>query len=48
MEATTVLGEKVTPTLALGGRLILAGILLHGWVGKRRDRIAKKPRVAAG
>jgi drug/metabolite transporter (DMT)-like permease len=26
-----VLGEKLTPTHALGGGLILAGILLHGW-----------------
>ena len=44
-----VLGEKLTPSSALGGGLILAGILLHGWVRKpQRDRIAKKPRVAAG
>ena len=45
----TLLGEKLTPTSALGGGLILAGILLHGWVRKPlRDRVAKKPRVAAG
>jgi drug/metabolite transporter (DMT)-like permease len=45
----TVLGEKLTPTSALGGGLILAGILLHGWVRRPpRDRIAKKPHVAAG
>jgi drug/metabolite transporter (DMT)-like permease len=38
-----VLGEKLTPTSALGGGLILAGILLHGWVRRpQRDRIAKK------
>ena len=44
-----VLGEKLTPTSALGGGLILAGILLHGWVRRpQRDRIAKEPRVAAG
>jgi drug/metabolite transporter (DMT)-like permease len=44
-----VLGEKLTPTSALGGGLILAGILLHGWVRRpQRDRIAKKPRIAAG
>ena len=43
-----VLGEKLTPTRALGGGLILAGIVLHGWARKPpRDRIAKKPRVAA-
>jgi drug/metabolite transporter (DMT)-like permease len=43
-----VLNEKVTPTSALGGGLILAGILLHGWVRRPpRDRIAKKPHVAA-
>src|SRR5262249_49474536 len=37
---TTVLGEKLTPTSALGGGLILAGILLHGWVRKPlRDRM---------
>jgi drug/metabolite transporter (DMT)-like permease len=36
----TVLGEKLTPTRALGGGLILAGILLHGWVRKPpRDRM---------
>src|SRR5215467_1136612 len=34
-----VLGEKLTPTSALGGGLILAGILLHGRVRKPRDRI---------
>jgi drug/metabolite transporter (DMT)-like permease len=45
----TVLGEKLSPTSALGGGLILAGILLHGWVRKpTRVRVAKKPRVAAG
>ena len=45
----TLPGEKLTPTSALGGGLILAGILLHGWVRKPlRDRVAKKPRVAAG
>jgi drug/metabolite transporter (DMT)-like permease len=45
----TVLGEKLSPTSALGGGLILAGILLHGWVRKpTRVRIAKKPRVTAG
>jgi drug/metabolite transporter (DMT)-like permease len=33
-----VLGEKLTPTSALGGGLILAGILLHGWVRKRSRR----------
>jgi drug/metabolite transporter (DMT)-like permease len=44
-----VLGETVTPTSALGGELILAGILLDGWVRKPpRDRIAKKPHDAAG
>jgi drug/metabolite transporter (DMT)-like permease len=44
-----VLGEKLTPTSALGGGLILAGILLHGWVHRPpRDRIAKKPHVAVG
>jgi drug/metabolite transporter (DMT)-like permease len=44
-----VLGEKLTPTSALGGGMILAGILLHGWVRRpQRDRIAKKPSVAAG
>jgi multidrug transporter EmrE-like cation transporter len=44
-----VLGEQLTPTSALGGGLILGGILLHGW-GRRppRDRIAEKARVAAG
>src|SRR5215813_1296742 len=41
----TVLGEKPTLTSALGGGLILAGILLHGCVRKPpRDRIAEKPR----
>jgi drug/metabolite transporter (DMT)-like permease len=45
----TVLGEKLTSTSALGGGLILAGILLHGWVRKPpRNRIAGKPRIAAG
>ena len=45
----TVLGEKLTPTSALGGGLILAGILLDGWVHRPpRDRIAKKPHVTAG
>jgi drug/metabolite transporter (DMT)-like permease len=45
----TVLGEKPSPTSALGGGLILAGILLHGSVRKpTRVRIAKKPRVTAG
>ena len=44
----TVLGEKLSPTSALGGGLILSGILLHGWVRRQaRDRVAKKPRVAA-
>jgi drug/metabolite transporter (DMT)-like permease len=44
----TVLGEKLTPTRASGGALILARILLHGWVRKPpRDRIAEKPRVSA-
>jgi len=44
-----VLGEKLSPTSALGGGLILVGIVLHGWVRKPpRDRIAGKPRVAAG
>jgi len=44
----TVLGGKLTPTRASGGALILAGILLHGWVRKPpRDRIAEKPRVSA-
>jgi drug/metabolite transporter (DMT)-like permease len=44
-----VLDEKLTPSSALGGGLILAGILLHGWVRRpQRDRIAKKPRVTAG
>jgi drug/metabolite transporter (DMT)-like permease len=44
-----VLGEKLTPTSASGGGLILAGIVLHGWVRRPpRDRIAKKPHVAAG
>ena len=38
---TTVLGEKLTLARALGGGLILAGILLHGWVRKLpRDRNA--------
>ncbi len=43
-----VLGEKLTPTRALGGGLILAGILLYGW-GRTppRDRTAENPRVAA-
>jgi drug/metabolite transporter (DMT)-like permease len=42
-----VLAEKLTPSSALGGGLVLAGILLHGWVRKRpRDRIAEKPSVA--
>jgi drug/metabolite transporter (DMT)-like permease len=37
-----VLGEKLTPTGAFGGGLVLAGILLHGWVRKPpRDRIVK-------
>jgi drug/metabolite transporter (DMT)-like permease len=45
----TVLGEKLSPTSALGGGLILVGIALHGWVRKPpRDRIAGNPRVAAG
>jgi drug/metabolite transporter (DMT)-like permease len=44
----TVLGEELTPPRVLGGGLILAGILLHGWVRKPpRDRIAEKPRIAA-
>jgi drug/metabolite transporter (DMT)-like permease len=44
----TVLGEKLTPTRVLGGGLILAGILLHGWVrGPAPDRIAETPRVTA-
>jgi drug/metabolite transporter (DMT)-like permease len=44
-----VLGENLTPTRALGGGLILVGILLHRWVRRPpRDRIAKKPHVAAG
>jgi drug/metabolite transporter (DMT)-like permease len=44
-----MLGEQLAPTSALGGGLILAGILLHGWVRKpTRDRIAEKPCVAAG
>jgi drug/metabolite transporter (DMT)-like permease len=44
----TVLGEKLTPTRALGGGLILAGILLRGWVRKPlRDRIAEKPCIPA-
>ena len=43
-----VLGEKLTLTRALGGGLILAGILLHGWVRKPpRDQNAKRPRVFA-
>jgi hypothetical protein len=43
-----VLGETLTATRALGGGLILGGILLHGWVRKPpRDRIAERPRVAA-
>jgi drug/metabolite transporter (DMT)-like permease len=47
--SVTVLGDKLPPTSALGGGLILAGIVLHGWVRKPpRDRIAGKPRVAAG
>jgi len=41
-----VLGEKLTLTRALGGGLILAGILLHGWVRKPpRDQNAKRTRV---
>jgi len=44
----TVLGEKLSPTSALGGGLILVGIALHGWVRPPRDRIAGNPRVAAG
>jgi drug/metabolite transporter (DMT)-like permease len=44
-----VLGEKLTPTSALGGGLILAGILLHGWVRRRsRRRVAENARVTAG
>jgi drug/metabolite transporter (DMT)-like permease len=44
----TVLGEKLTLARALGGGLILVGILLHGWVRKLpRDRNAKRPRVVA-
>ena len=44
----TVLGEKLTPARVLGGGLILAGILLHGWVrGPRPDRMAETPRVTA-
>src|SRR5262249_43375184 len=44
-----VLGEKLTPSSALGGGLILAGILLHGWVRKSpRNGIGEKPRAAAG
>ena len=44
-----VLGEKLTPTSALGGGLMVVGIVLHGWVRKPpRDRIPGKPRVAAG
>jgi drug/metabolite transporter (DMT)-like permease len=44
----TVLGEKLTPTRTLGGGLILAGILLHGWVRKpSRGQIAETPRGAA-
>jgi drug/metabolite transporter (DMT)-like permease len=43
-----VLGEALTPTRTLGGGLILAGILLHGWVRQpRSDRIAEIPRTAA-
>jgi hypothetical protein len=37
-----VLGEKLTPTHALGGGMILAGILLHGWA-----RRAAHPRPSA-
>jgi drug/metabolite transporter (DMT)-like permease len=44
----TVLGEELTPTRVLGGGLILAGILLHGWARRPlRDRIAEKPRIVA-
>jgi hypothetical protein len=44
----TVLGEKMAQCRALGGGLILAGILLHSWVRKTsRDRIAETPNVAA-
>jgi drug/metabolite transporter (DMT)-like permease len=39
--------EKLTPIRALGGGLILAGMLLHGWVRNLPwDRIAENPRVA--
>ena len=29
-----MVGEELTPTRVLGGGLILAGILLHGWAGR--------------
>jgi drug/metabolite transporter (DMT)-like permease len=46
--SATVLGEKLTPPRALGGGLILAGILLHRWARKPpRDRITEKRRLAA-
>jgi drug/metabolite transporter (DMT)-like permease len=32
-----VLGEKLTATRALGGALILAGILLHAWARRAAD-----------
>jgi drug/metabolite transporter (DMT)-like permease len=39
--------EKLTPIRALGDGLILAGMLLHGWVRNLPwVRIAEKPRVA--
>jgi hypothetical protein len=44
----TVLGEKLTPTGALGSGLNLAGILLRRWVRKPRDRIGDEPCVRAG
>jgi drug/metabolite transporter (DMT)-like permease len=43
-----LLGETLSPIRVLGGGLILAGILLHGWVRKpQRDRIAKRLRAPA-
>jgi hypothetical protein len=42
-----VLGEKVTPYCALGGGLILAGILLHRWSASHRASNCRRARIAA-
>jgi drug/metabolite transporter (DMT)-like permease len=46
----TVLSEKLTPIHALGGGLILAGILLHGWARRGADHrpSAKRSRQRFG